>query len=82
MKAVFMGTSEFAHTCLSKILESSSVDIKGVYIKPETAHGRSKKSSPVKRLALFSGIPVYFPAALPIKFAHLLHYQQLPQYLF
>ena len=63
MKAVFMGTSDFAEHCLTRVLESSAVDVQAVYIKREIIHGRSRKCFPVKKLAEKYGLSVFQPAS-------------------
>lgn len=62
MRVVFMGTPEIAATCLNRLLEDH-LDVIGVYTKPDTPQNRGMKltQSPVKKVALAHGIPVYQP---------------------
>ena len=62
MRVVFMGTPDIAATCLKKILEDG-FDVVAVYTKPDRPKGRGMKMeiSPVKRIAVEAGIPVFQP---------------------
>ena len=62
MRVVFMGTPDIAATCLKKIL-ADGFEVVGVYTQPDRPKGRGMKlvASPVKELALASGIPVFQP---------------------
>lgn len=62
---VFAGTPEFAAQHLHALLDSPH-HIKGVYTQPDRAAGRGKQlqASPVKKLALENGLPVYQPNSL------------------
>ena len=62
MRVVFMGTPDIAATCLKKIL-TDGFEIVGVYTQPDRPKGRGMKMvySPVKEVALASGIPVFQP---------------------
>jgi len=62
MRIVFMGTPEIAATCLKKVL-SDGFEVVGVYTQPDRPKGRGMKMvfSPVKEVALASGIPVFQP---------------------
>lgn len=59
---VFMGTPDFAAGILKRLLESDYV-VTGVFTQPDRPKGRGKtvQMTPVKELALESGIPVYQP---------------------
>lgn len=65
MRLVFMGTPEFAKTCLKTLVEEK-FDIVGVYTKVDTPKNRGMKliPSPVKEYALSVGLPVYQPQSL------------------
>ena len=62
MRLVFMGTPEFAKTCLKTLVEEK-FDVVGVYTKVDTPKNRGMKliPSPVKEYALSVGLPVYQP---------------------
>ena len=62
MRVVFMGTPDIAATCLTKIL-NDGFEVVGVYCQPDRPKGRGMKlvASPVKELALATGIPVFQP---------------------
>lgn len=62
MRVVFMGTPDIAATCLKKIL-ADGFQVVGVYTQPDRPKGRGMKlvASPVKEIALASGIPVFQP---------------------
>lgn len=66
MRVVFMGTPEFAATCLEGLLQTDFVEVVGVYTQPDRARGRGQKVtySPVKELALQANLPVYQPEKL------------------
>ena len=65
MRILFMGTPDFAKTCLQKLLNSKH-EICAVYTQPDKPVGRKQKltPSPVKVLAQEAGIPVLQPATL------------------
>ena len=65
MRIVFMGTPDFAAASLKKLIDEK-YDIAAVFTQPDKPRGRgmSMSFSPVKELALSSGIPVYQPAKL------------------
>ncbi|WP_404359886.1 methionyl-tRNA formyltransferase [Methylotuvimicrobium sp. KM1] len=65
MKIVFAGTPEFAVPTL-RMLIASSHQICAVYTQPDRPAGRGRqlKPSPVKELAIQSGIPVLQPESL------------------
>ena len=62
MRVVFMGTPDIAATCLKKII-ADGFDIVGVYTQPDRPKNRGMKLafSPVKEVALESGLPVFQP---------------------
>ncbi len=62
MRVVFMGTPDIAATCLKRIL-ADGFEVVGVYTQPDRPKGRGMKlvASPVKEVALASGIPVFQP---------------------
>ena len=62
MRVVFMGTPDIAATCLKKII-GDGFEVVGVYTQPDRPKNRGMKLafSPVKEVALASGIPVYQP---------------------
>ncbi len=62
MRIVFMGTPDFAAASLKKLIEEN-YDIAGVFTQPDRPKGRGLDTaiSPVKRVALENGIPVYQP---------------------
>ncbi len=62
MRIVFMGTPELAAHCLSRLIDSG-FNIVGVVTAPDKPAGRGRKlqQSPVKHVAVASGIPVLQP---------------------
>ena len=62
MRVVFMGTPDIAATCLKRIL-ADGFEVVGVYTQPDRPKGRGMKltASPVKEVALSTGIPVFQP---------------------
>ena len=62
MRVVFMGTPDIAATCLKRIL-ADGFQVVGVYTQPDRPKGRGMKltASPVKKVALEAGIPVFQP---------------------
>lgn len=65
MKIIFAGTPEFAVPSL-QMLVNSDHDICAVYTQPDRPAGRGRhlQPSPIKQLALSSGIPVFQPSTL------------------
>ena len=65
MKAVFMGTPDFAVGCLTALHESSH-QVLGVFSQPDKPKGRKQimTAPPVKETAQALGIPVYQPKTL------------------
>ncbi len=62
MRVVFMGTPEIAALCLNAILEDGQ-NVVAVCTQPDRPRGRGMKTeySPVKKLALEHGLPVFQP---------------------
>ena len=62
MRVVFMGTPDIAATCLKQVI-ADGFTVVGVYTQPDRPKGRGMKlvASPVKEVALASGIPVFQP---------------------
>ena len=62
MRIVFMGTPDFAAASLKRMLDEN-FDVVGVFTQPDKPKNRGMKltASPVKELALASGIPVFQP---------------------
>ena len=62
MRVVFMGTPDFAAASLRQIL-CDGFEVVGVFTQPDRPKGRGMEmsASPVKELALSSGIPVFQP---------------------
>ena len=65
MRILFMGTPDFAGTCLKK-LYSTGYEIVGVFTQPDKPVGRKQKleKPPVKVLAEEHGTPVFQPVKL------------------
>ncbi len=65
MRLAFMGTPEFAVPTLRRLLRSPH-QVLAVFTQPDKPAGRGEKMriSPVKRLALEQGLPVYQPPKL------------------
>ncbi|KDR94029.1 methionyl-tRNA formyltransferase [Peptoclostridium litorale DSM 5388] len=62
LKAVFMGTPDFAVPCLKAMLDEG-IEVAAVVTQPDKPKGRGKKLAmpPVKELAIENGIQVYQP---------------------
>ena len=62
LKAVFMGTPDFAVPCLQVMLDEE-IEVAAVVTQPDKPKGRGKKLAmpPVKELAIENGIQVYQP---------------------
>ncbi|MCF6251190.1 MAG: methionyl-tRNA formyltransferase [Methylococcaceae bacterium] len=65
MKIIFAGTPDFAVPALQMLIDSEH-DVCAVYTQPDRPAGRGRKltPSPVKKLALNVGIPVFQPETL------------------
>ncbi len=66
LKLIFAGTPEFAAAHLRALLDSSNHTVCAVYTQPDRPSGRGKKlsASPVKQVALDSGLAIYQPHTL------------------
>lgn len=64
MRVVFMGTPDFAANILYELKEHH--EVAAVYTRPDAVRGRGKTlvPSPVKKVALAAGIPVFEPRTL------------------
>lgn len=65
MRVVFAGTPDFSVPVLRALIDSRHT-VAGVYTQPDRPAGRGRKlvASPVKKLALEHGLPVFQPASL------------------
>lgn len=65
IRAVFMGTPDFALATLQELIDSG-INLVGVYTQPDRPKGRGKKLTPppVKELAIQNNIPVFQPNRL------------------
>lgn len=65
MRIVFMGSPDFAAASLRKLLDEH-YEVVAVFTQPDRAKGRGMalQHSPVKQLALDTGLPVYQPETL------------------
>ena len=65
LNIIFAGTPEFAAFILTTLLASEH-SVSAVYTQPDRPSGRGRKltSSPVKKLARVTGLPVYQPRSL------------------
>jgi methionyl-tRNA formyltransferase len=65
MKAIFMGTPEFAVPCLDAMIKEK-FELLAVFTQPDKPKGRGKKimTPPVKELAVSNKIPVFQPSNL------------------
>lgn len=63
LRAVFMGTPDFAATILERLLDASPVTVSAVYTQPDRRSGRGRQllPPPVKQLALQRGLRVLQP---------------------
>lgn len=63
LRIVFMGTAEFACASLAALLNTTDCAVAGVVTQPDRPKGRDLKlqPSPVKKIALTAGIPVWQP---------------------
>ena len=68
MRAVFMGTPQFAADILEGLIAQlpNGWELSAVYTRPDAVRGRGKQlvPSPVKKVALCAGIPVLTPRTL------------------
>lgn len=65
MRVLFMGTPDFAATCLAALIDGG-FDVVGAFTQPDKPVGRKQKleAPAVKKLALEHGIPVFQPTKL------------------
>ncbi len=65
MRIIFAGTPDFATPCLQALLKSRH-EVVAVYSQPDRPAGRGRKltPSPVKKLAVEYGLPVFQPMSL------------------
>lgn len=65
MRVVFMGTPDISAVCLEKLL-AQHFSVVGVYTKPDAPQNRGMRlaQSPVKKVALAAGLPVFQPERL------------------
>ena len=65
MRVVFMGTPDISAVCLEKLL-AQHFSVVGVYTKPDALQNRGMRlaQSPVKKVALAAGLPVFQPERL------------------
>ena len=65
MRIVFMGTPDFAEASLKELLDNG-FEVVGVFTQPDKPKGRGMEltASPVKKLALAHGLPVFQPAKM------------------
>ncbi|MGE4553750.1 MAG: methionyl-tRNA formyltransferase, partial [Desulfovibrionaceae bacterium] len=63
LRAVFMGSPDFAATILAALLASDACEVVAVYTQPDRPCGRGQacRPTPVKALALEHGLPVFQP---------------------
>ncbi len=66
MKILFMGTPDFARTCLETLFEAGRDEIVGVISQPDKPQGRHMelRPTPVKEYALGKGLRVFQPETL------------------
>lgn len=66
VRICFLGTPEFAVTCLKSLLNDEHYEVVGVVSQPDRPAGRKLQltPSPVKQLALEHGLPVVTPESL------------------
>ena len=66
LTTVFMGTPAFAADILRHLLDVPGIEVAACWTQPDKAAGRGNRltPSPVKRLALERGIPVFQPASM------------------
>lgn len=66
IKVIFMGTPDFSATVLAGLLADKTYDIQAVVTQPDRAVGRKReiRMTPVKKLAIAHGLPVFQPEKL------------------
>jgi methionyl-tRNA formyltransferase len=63
VRILFLGTPDFAVSCLQRLIDDDHFEVVGVVSQPDRPAGRKMqlKPSPVKELALAHGLPVFTP---------------------
>ncbi len=66
VRVLFLGTPEFAVTCLQRMIDDEHFEIVGVISQPDRPSGRKMqlRASPVKELALAHGLRVFTPESV------------------
>ncbi len=66
VRVCFLGTPDFALTCLQELLQDEHYEVVGVVTQPDRPAGRKMQltPSPVKTLALEKNIPVLSPESV------------------
>ncbi len=66
MNVVFLGTPDFAATCLQALIDFKEINVVAVFTQPDKQVGRKKEIifSPVKKLAIEKDIPVFQPVKI------------------
>jgi methionyl-tRNA formyltransferase len=66
IRAVFLGTPEFARFCLEGLIKDTHFEVVGVVTQPDRPAGRklAAQPSPVKELVLPLGIPLFTPESV------------------
>jgi len=66
IRVCFLGTPDFAVTCLKRILDDDHYEVVGVVTQPDRPSGRKMvlQPTPVKSLAIGRGIPVLSPESV------------------
>ncbi len=66
MNIIFMGTPDYAHKILQKLIDNDTMNVVAVYTQPDKPVGRKKilTAPPVKELAVENAITVYQPKSL------------------
>lgn len=72
IRVCFMGTPQFAVTCLQSLLEHSDFEVVGVVTQPDRPAGRKLQLTPsaVKVLALEKNKPIVTPESLKVESEH------------
>jgi methionyl-tRNA formyltransferase len=66
LRLVFCGTPQFAVPCLKSLLAQTDIEVAAVITQPDRPKGRGQEisQSPVKQVALETGVPVHQPAKI------------------
>lgn len=69
IRIIFMGTPDFAVPSLRALLESSDIEIVGVFTQTDKSAGRGKNltAPPIKLLALDNKLPIFQPIKIKIE---------------